>query len=80
MFGILLAAGWLADRFRRDRVLKCCAVASCGELTHELHLHGDPQSYSNLIAPTMRAYTDQAASRKQLWKERSVISGNKAIT
>ncbi len=26
-----VAAGWLADRFRRDRVLKCCAVASCGE-------------------------------------------------
>ena len=33
--GMLLAAGWLADRFRRDRVLKCCAVASCGESTHE---------------------------------------------
>lgn len=26
-----VAAGWLADRFQRDRVLKCCAVASCGE-------------------------------------------------
>lgn len=26
------AAGWLADRFRRDRVLKCCAVASCGNI------------------------------------------------
>ena len=29
---VLHAAGWLADRFRRDKVLKCCAVASCGEL------------------------------------------------
>lgn len=27
-----IPAGWLADRFRRDRVLKCCAVASCGAI------------------------------------------------
>ena len=35
--GVLPAAGWLADRFRRDRVLKCCAVASCGKL-HMIHM------------------------------------------
>ena len=51
-FGVLLAAGWLADRFRRDRVLKCCAVASCGELPHDTQLHGDPQSCADLTALT----------------------------
>ena len=61
----IAAAGWLADRFRRDKVLKCCAVASCGELSNPPECApGDCHKSTNMFGSSLTGLPCQLSSKQ----------------